>query len=66
MNPRTATPRQRAAVAAHASRISIGDAARRFGCSRTFARACLKESGKPARRAGNFTREERKQISLTV
>ena len=66
MNPRTASPRQRATIASHASRISIGDAARRFGVSRTFARACLREAKLPARRAGNYTREERKQIRLTA
>ena len=65
MNPRTATSRQRAAVAAHAARISIGDSARRFLVSRTFVRSCLRESGLPSRRPGNYTREERKQIRLT-
>ena len=65
MNRSTFTPHQRATVAAHASRVSIGDAARRFGVSRTFARACLRESGLPSRRIGNYTREERKQIRLT-
>lgn len=66
MNPRSSTPRQRAAVAAHAHRVSIGDAARRFGVSRTFARACLREAGLASRRIGNYTREERKQIRLTA
>lgn len=65
MNPRTASPRQRAAIAQHAHRVSIGDAARRFGVSRTFARACLREAGLASRRIGNYTREERKQIRLT-
>ena len=65
LDPRNLRPAQVNRIGLHASEVSIGDAARRYGISRTLARRCLRLCGYEARRPGNFTRGEKKKFKLT-
>lgn len=65
LDPRNLRPKQIGKIGLHARDVSIGDAARRFGISRTLARRCLFKCGFDSRPPGNFTREEKTQIKLT-
>jgi len=64
MNPRALTDNQKERIGFHAYQVSITDASRKFGISRTLARRCLNWMSLPSRRPGNYTKQQRETIKL--